>query len=66
VAAAAITATRMAAAIKSPRRSPRLSGSVGGVLPVLVVGDSFVGRTGRSQVQRPPRSPHFLQGARRA
>jgi quinol monooxygenase YgiN len=42
VAPTAITATRTAAAISTARRSRRVSGSVGGVLPVLVVWGSFV------------------------
>jgi hypothetical protein len=42
VAPAAITTTKMTTAINTPRRSPLLSGSVGGVLPVLAVGSPFI------------------------
>jgi hypothetical protein len=45
VAPPAITHARMTATIHMARRSPDVSGLVGGVLPVLTVGGSFAGRT---------------------
>jgi hypothetical protein len=42
---AAITPTRTQITISMTRRSPGVSGSVGGVLPRLAVGGSFVRRT---------------------
>jgi hypothetical protein len=42
VALRAIAARRTVAAISAARRSPRVSGPVGGVLPVVTVGGSLV------------------------